>query len=285
MSFASYDALIAAFTAGKGQDYVFNKTTLSLAAASAGHSLWNAAGAPGQGSFGGSSAGVWTAQNSSTAGAIAFANPTGPDTLHLVLAGCVPNAASAGTMLIYDRLGQVEFLPLNDGSLPEVTAVSSDFTARLAAGEGAQIFAEITHTVMATGAVFQISSYTNQAGTAARASEVVTCNAVASQAAGRFPYTNRFFINLQAGDTGVRSIESVTLTANSSTTAAKMNIVAARPLTYLPMNSANVYVERDLVLATIKMPRIRDNACIALAVLSAGTSLPVFNGNLIAIAG
>lgn len=288
MALASYDDIIAAIAAGKGQQRMFHKVVTSQMAAGGAHSLWMFGSMPAAGSVGGTTPGLWTAQDSSTAGAIAFANPSGGDLLHLVLFGCNPSAASAGTMMIYDRLGQIEYLPLQDGSLPEVQAITSDFTARLDSGEGAQIFGEIsTTTAMATTApVFQITSYTNQAGTTGRQSEVVTGNTIGSASAqGRFPYTNKWFIGLQAGDTGVRSVEEFTLTTSAGTAGVKMNLVAARPLTFIPMNSANVYVERDCVLATVRLPRIRDNACLALAVMSAGTNQPQFNGNLFAVSG
>lgn len=286
MAFTSYDSIIAACVAGDSQQRFFSKTASGITqVANGGFSLWGQGTYPSAGSFGGAVAGTWTAQDDTTTGALAFTNPTGPDTLHLMLADCTPTLANAGTLMIYDRLGQIEYLPLQDGSLPEVTAISSDFTARLAAGEGAMIIAEITTSVAAVGAVFQITSYTNQAGTTLRASEAITCTAVASAAVGRFPYTGKWFIGLQSGDTGVRSIEEVTLTASSGTAGAKMNIVACRPLAFIPMITAGVQVERDMVLSLPSLPRIRDDACIAFAALPISTSATVFNGSLTAVAG
>lgn len=285
MAFTSYDDIIAAFAAGKGQELFFHKVAAAAQVVGGGYSMWAVGSMPAAGSFGGTTPGAWTAQNAATAGALFFANPTGPDTLHIVTFGCNPSAASVGTLMLYDRLGQIEYLPLQDGSLPEVTAITSDFTARLASGEGAQVFAEVTTSAAAGAAVFQITSYTNQAGTAGRQSEIITCTAITSAATGRFPYTNKWFIGLQAGDTGVRSIEEVTLTTNSSTASAKMNLVAARPLAYIPMNTANVHVERDMVLATVKLPRVRDDACLAFALLSAGTGTPSLNGQIVGVAG
>lgn len=285
MAFTSYDDIITSIAAGKQQQRFFHKVVSSQMVAGGGHSLWMFGSMPVAGSTGGTTPGLWTAQDSSTTGAIAFANPSGGDLLHLVLFGCNPSAANAGTMLLYDRLGQIEYLPLQGNTTVSIT---SDFTARLDSGEGAQIFGEITTTgAMATTApVFQITKYTNQAGTTLRASEVVTGNTIANASAqGRFPYTNKWFIGLQAGDTGVRSVEEFSLTTSTATSGVKMNLVAARPLTYIPMNASNVYVERDCVLATVRLPRIRDNACLALAVMSAGTNQPSFNGNLFAVAG
>jgi hypothetical protein len=285
MPITSYDNIINSISAGKEQQRFIHKVVSSQMVAGGAHSLWMFGSMPVAGSAGGSTPGLWTAQSSSTTGAIAFANPGGSDLLHLILFGVTASAASAGTMMLYDRLGQIEFLPLQGNT---TLAITSDFTARLDTGEGAQIFGEISTTgAMATTApVFQITNYTNQAGTSGRASEVVTGTIIASASAqGRFPYTNKWFIGLQAGDTGVRSVSEFSLTTSSGTAGVKMNLVAARPLTFLPMNSSNVYVERDCVLATVRMPRIRDNACLALAVMSAGTGQPTFNGNLFAVAG
>jgi hypothetical protein len=285
MALTSYDSILASISAGKDQQRFIHKIVSSQMVAGGAHSLWMFNSMPPAGSVGGTTPGLWTAQSSATTGAIAFANPSGGDLLHLILFGMNPSVASAGTMMLYDRLGQIEYLPLQGNT---TLAITSDFTDRLDSGEGAQIFGEVTTTgAMATTApVFQITSYTNQAGTSGRASEIITGNVIASASAqGRFPYTNKWFIGLQAGDTGVRSVEEFSLTTSSATAGVKMALVAARPLTYLPMNTANVYVERDCVLATVRMPRIRDDACLALAVMSAGTSLPSFNGNLFAVAG
>jgi hypothetical protein len=283
MAFTSYDSIISAFTAGKGQERYFHKVAAAALAASAGYSFWAVGSQPAAGSFGGTTPGLWVAQDSSTAGALSFANPTAPDTLHLSLVGAVPSA-SAGQLLIYDRLGQIEYLPLQDGSLPETTSITSDFTARLGTGEGAQLFAEMPTSVLAAGAQFYVT-YTNQAGVSGRTSETIVCSTISSAATGRFPFGNKFFIGLQAGDTGVRSVQSVVLTASSGTAGVKMNLVACNPLTVLPLTTANIYVERDLVLSTVQLPRIRNNACIAFALLSSGTNTPNINGRLVAVAG
>ena len=283
MAFSSYDGIIASFAAGKGQELYFNKVAAAAQVASAAYSFWGVGATPVAGSFGGTTPGLWVAQSSSTAGALAFANPAGADTLHLSIVSAVPSA-DAGTLLVYDRLGQIEYLPLQDGSLPETTTITADFTARLGSGEGAHLFAELPAAVLGAGAQFYVT-YTNQAGTSGRTSETIVCSTISSAATGRFPYANKFFIGLQAGDTGVRSVQSVVLTASSATAGVKMNIVACRPLALLPITTANVFVERDLILATAQLPRIRDNACIAFALLSSSTGTPTVNGRLVAVAG
>jgi len=283
MAFTSYDDIIASFAAGKGQERYFHKVAAAAQVASAAYSFWGVGSAPVAGSFGGTTPGLWVPQDYSATGALAFDNPTGPDTLHLSIVSAVPSAA-AGTLLVYDRLGQIEYLPLQDGSLPETTAITSDFTARLGSGEGAQLFAELPAAVLGAGAQFYVT-YTNQAGTGGRTSETIVCSTISSAATGRFPYANKFFIGLQAGDTGVRSVESVVLTASSATTSVKMNLVACKPLALLPITTANVFVERDLILATAQLPRIRDDACIAFALLSSSTGTPNVNGRLVAVAG
>ena len=75
-------------------------------------------------------------------------------------------------------------------------------------------------------------SYTNQAGTSGRTGTNIDATS-ASSTAGSF-----FRIGLQAGDTGVRSVQSVTLSA--TWTSGTMNLVAYRVLAVVEVTTANV---------------------------------------------
>lgn len=100
--FNSYDAILDALTvAGKRQGYRYQKASMTTVANSF-WSLWTPAGQPGPGTFGGTPLAA-RAVTSATTGALAFTNPGGPDTLHLLALSAMSSVA-AGTLEVVDRL-------------------------------------------------------------------------------------------------------------------------------------------------------------------------------------
>jgi hypothetical protein len=89
-----------------------------------------------------------------------------------------------------------------------------------------QIWIEVT-TAFVTGTAWQVQvTYTNQAGTAGRTSIISAAQAVAALTLGK-----RFMLALQAGDSGVRTIESVIVTnGGTAMTAGNFNVLVLRPL-------------------------------------------------------
>lgn len=119
--------------------------------------------------------------------------------------------------------------------------------------QGVQIFLEVAATLGAVTPTV-VFTYTNQSGTGGRVTTSCAPGAVTQgclQAGG-------FFIPLQAGDTGVRSVESMAVTG---TTTGNITLVFAKPICLLP-TSAGAYVERDMVLQTPKMFQVRDGAAL-----------------------
>lgn len=93
-------------------------------------------------------------------------------------------------------------------------------------------------------------SYTNSAGTSGRtATNIIP--AVATSGIGNF-----YLLSLQAGDVGVKSVESLTL--NATWTSGTMNLVAFRPLCWLPQPTPGTAVGADAITAA--MPRIYDSS-------------------------
>jgi hypothetical protein len=66
------------------------------------------------------------------------------------------------------------------------------------------------------------------------------------------------YMPLQAGDTGVRSIDSINLSATM--TSGSLVVVMAKPLLTLPLTAVAVASERDLVNQLPSMPQIFDGA-------------------------
>jgi hypothetical protein len=71
------------------------------------------------------------------------------------------------------------------------------------------------------------------------------------------------YAQLQAGDTGVRSIESYTL--GSGTTGA-VAFVLHRPIATIPLVAANVPGERDFLFQFPQLEKIEDDACLGFLV-------------------
>ena len=112
-------------------------------------------------------------------------------------------------------------------------------------------------------------TYVNQAGTAGRLCPVaVSFNATATAIIGQIPTANtgslKFIeIPLAAGDTGIRSVTSFTLSGGTAYTGAgALALVLCRPLTTLPITLNGVYAERNLMMQTPSLPQIVDGACI-----------------------
>jgi hypothetical protein len=67
------------------------------------------------------------------------------------------------------------------------------------------------------------------------------------------------FLPLASGDYGVRNVASVTFSAANTGTGA---LVLARPLLQIPLVTASVLAERDLLNQLPSLPTIKDGACL-----------------------
>lgn len=271
--FASYDQIITALTTnGKGQHLSFAKAAGTSSTNSAA-SLWGNTGLPAAGAFG--TALTARTIDKTTTGALPYSNPTSPATMHLLHLGA-GSALAFGTLILYDRLAEY---PLN-GSVTSGTFSSVTLPARDAggatSGNGVLMFIENDVAGATSAGVNLTLSYTNQAGTAAQSTGA---QAIVGGAVQRI-LMDRIWIPLATGDSGVRTIQTYTLSATATST--KMTIVLARVLAFLPLMVANAYVERDLVLQLASMPRIFDGTAFAFAAMTNTTTTPVTGKILIA---
>lgn len=270
--FSSYDAVLDALTvAGKGQEYEFNKASITTVANSP-WSLWTAAGNPGPGTFGGTPLAA-RAVNGATTGAIAFTNPVGPDTLHLLAMEALSSVA-AGTLKAVDRLLDYPGISCTSTSLQ--TMDNTVTIPRYTTGAGVYMFAEVTTTLGATPQTLTIN-YVDQGGAAG----VTTLAPVVSSAANRIPQLG-FFIPFAAGDSGMRSVTSVQF--GGSMGAGVLNLTLCRPYPTLPIQVASMMVERNMVLHTPRAQQIVDNAGFMWMLMAATTSSGNINGSLKAAA-
>jgi hypothetical protein len=151
---------------------------------------------------------------------------------------------------------------------------------RYTLGAGCQAAFVVTTQPTAGGPTISASSYTNSAGTAARAfSGSPTFGATADAYAGRIPHSGlvagRFgpFLPLQGSDAGVASIESFTLSAGTAYTGSGvLALCIMRPLLDLSIPITGMYSERDLVNQLPSMPQVQDGACLTWLIGSAGAT-------------
>jgi len=230
-------------------------------------SLWGLAGMPGAGAWNATLNGVEL-----TAPINGQINRTNPVTGNAHLARFSGQATIAGTLLLLDRLWH------NGGYTITSTGAQNSTTptwpARdingATAGDGVLLALEISSAAGAAAPTITIS-YTNQAGTSGRSGTNVNPTAN-SPAAG-----SMFMIGLQAGDVGVRSVQSLTLSA--SWLSGTMNLVAYRLLAALELTLANTPNALDAISAG--MPRIYDGSVPYLAFIPSTTTASIVSGSYV----
>ncbi len=273
MALNSYDNILAALTAGKGQDYFYNKASVTTVAQGF-HSLWTAAGQPGAGAFGGTPLAARSVTGATT-GALHFTNPTGPDILQLLALNAASSVA-AGTLLMVDRL--LDYATISCTSTSLQTMDNTVTLPRYTTGAGVQMFAEVTTGLGATPQTMTII-YVDQDG---NTGATTTLAPTASAAANRIPQTG-FFIPLAAGDTGVRSITSVQF--GGSMGAGALALALVRPIIDIPIQVASMAVERNAVLHTPRLFQVIDDAALSFLLFAGTTSSGTIVGRVSSVAG
>ena len=165
----------------------------------------------------------------------------------------VGKAANVGSFFLYDRLVQVGRL-LDTGTTNTFTSVPS-LPSEYSTGEDVEIWLTWGAASGGTASNIQVT-YTNQAGTGSKVTP-----ALAMQAAS---VVNQLqILPLAAGDTGVRSIQSNTLSA-SMVGSGWYVLSLVRRLAEVTMTGAPGEVVTFDAL-TLGLPKLRQNACLCIA--------------------
>lgn len=196
-----------------------------------------------------------------------------------VLLNAAAQTAAATTapcvLMLVDLLG---FYPVTSVTTTGAQTLNNTVTLpRYTGGAGVQAF--ITPSTVMGAATPSISiGYTNSASTVGRATPAtlpigntaaaVTSVVYSGTGAGKFGP----FMPLQAGDAGIKSVQSINLSA--SYVSGVLNLVLCKPLLTLPITTLGVTAERDLVNQFASMPKVYDGACLAWLML-AGAATPV----------
>jgi len=258
MPFSTVDSLVNALNAnGKGQFLRFHKTMAQASVANIPTTLWKATGIPAAGTSTTNGPANGRTPTSSTTGAFTYTNATGPATMALVRLGWTSMIASTtGSLILVDRMADCNLN--NAQATSAITGLdgSSRCAATTAPGDGGQIWTEVTSALSAASNTITYSSYTNQLGTAGQSSQGVVTTA--SAVVGRSLNAN-LWQGLATGDTGVRSIQNLTLTAGTATGAYDLCIV--RPLGYIPCQQVATWVDRDFVVEVPNLQKLFDSTC------------------------
>lgn len=196
---------------------------------------------------------------------------------HLLNAAAQTAAATTApcVLMLVDLLG---FYPITTVTTTTPQTLSNGVALpRYADGAGVQAFLTPS-TVMGAATPNLSIGYTNSANVASRATpatlpvgnSAAAVTSIAYSGAGVGKYGP--FMPLQAGDAGIRSVQSITLSA--SYLSGVLNLVMCRPLMTLPVTTLGVTAERDLVNQFASMPKIYDGACLGWLML-AGANTPV----------
>lgn len=267
--FATYDDIINSISVnGRDQRALFNKTSILTTAGNI-SSMWTAGGSPPGGSFGTALTG--RSIDNTNAAALQFTNAGATRFKHAIGWG-IGSTVGLGSIMLYDRVYEYPFTgSVTSGTFSVPTLVARD-VAGATAGDGLMMWHE-NFSATATTAVTVTPTYTNSAGTGSRTNAYTSLVTAAVIGTVANP-AGKFFLPLASGDTGVRSIQSYTLSA--TLTSANQTFVIGRPLGIVPHLSANAYIERDLVLQTASLPRLYDGTAMGLLILANTTTSPMF---------
>lgn len=210
---------------------VATKTGTTAEAAGVPHSLWRVGPVPAAGADPASSGGGTVYSN--TDGSLAKWAAVEGSGFTKQLVSWSARMSTAGSLVLCDRL--VGFSGISLSSVA-TTVINMTAPTRYTDGLGVEAWFEITTATTTTAAQIRLQSYTNQDGTSGRQGALLTLPATATNVdafIGPLP--------LQAGDTGIKSIESVNVGVAASAGVANVVLIAPIAEMGLVANLTNIY--------------------------------------------
>ena len=215
------------------------------------------------------SPGVSVAMSQSSDGGIFHGGNVSPARKYLrrMMAMTVTATAVPMPMILLDYLLYYPFI--DESSTDEQLLTNSVALPRYATGAGVQMMA-VAVAAQTGGQTFQVI-YTNSDGVAGRTSKTVT---MSTQSVNGTIVTTAStnsggpFIGLQNGDSGVRSIESVTM---NGIDVGLFTLVLVKPIAQMSIRENTSPVEVDYLVDFGQLPAIEDNAYLNFIVHPGGT--------------
>ena len=185
-----------------------------------------------------------------------------PSKKHLLNMNAWTTAATGvpGTLMLVDMQGYWPGISNNTTSAQTLVGAP---TLRYTDGAGLRLFQVQTAVAGATAQNIALS-YTDQAGNTGNALPVtvaMTASAIAGHVSHSGTAANNYgpFLPLASGDSGVRNVATVTMSAANTGTFA---LVLCRPLAQISLSVLGLMTEKDLLNQIPSLPEIKDGACL-----------------------
>lgn len=267
MTITSLDQLINSII---GYPIDIQKDALTVEAAGNWASTWFATGIPGAGSA--PASGINGAiYNGATNGQIPVPAAVSGAQSYLARAEFT-QAGNIGTVAIDDWLWSNSGIVVTTVGAQAITTPAWPARDGVGSTNGVGVYAAllVSSATGNGGAITNTTlSYTNSSGTATRTATIASFPATAVQGCW-VPFS------LQAGDVGIRSIQSITL--GTSYVSGAIHLVAFRLIARMPTPTANVGVDRDF--AALGLPKVWDNSMPVMRYLGTGTAAGAVSGSL-----
>lgn len=268
MAITSLDNLISSISSGKSLRMDWNKITGAAAyAAGRWYDMSALAGTPIANAWAGTALNWVTCTETTGNGTQIFGVQNGgnvsTDIKHMINAAAVTAVATGVPcqLMLVDMQGYYPGINMNSSSLQTMVGTP---TLRYTDGVGVRASLVITSTTGATAHNLSVS-YTNSASTAGRTLPVTvscTASAITPHITHSGTAANNYgpFLPLASGDVGIKSVQSVQLSAASL--AGTAALVLYKPLLTIPLTTVSVTSERDFLNQIPSMPVIKDGACL-----------------------
>lgn len=285
MGFSSQDNLIQSITTdGQIDTIVYQKTTPAAGLAGSWQHAINGVGTIPAATFSGAEATFVATDNTWSEGAIPIGDQTLPITKHILNMGASVVAAAGAPWFVLpiDLVGYAKLTTTNVSTTgtKTITMTPISNTAanvdRYANGEGLRMFVASYATMGANAPTMQIT-YTNSAGTTGRTTTsgiVSTASAPSGIILNSGNAANKVgpFLNLAAGDTGVKDIENL-IWGGTAHASGSVFIGLCKPLCMpIPVPATGLYTMVDFVNTLPSMPRLRNGANVQFLIFATGAT-------------
>lgn len=278
MGFASYDQYINAVTSGQSGGTQFTRTIYTGATSAAGrwHEALSVAGTGGAMTLTGT-AGTGIVCSDATVGALPLGGDVASATRHLTsMTVYTPGTTVVpGMVLLTDIIHIYPSLVVvtTPSTLSNHPTWTGSGDTRMTNAKGVQASMLLTTASSAAGRI--TLTYVDQDGNAAQAQDGSLYGPVAAHPAGAFfgqvqasATPGGLCMSLATTDYGVRQISSYAI--NTNATGGTGCIILHRPIACVPLLAANTPTVFDFTTGPNPFPRIYDDACLGLFVLTGG---------------
>lgn len=279
MAIQSVDQLYAAFSAGQTEHVEWNKATGAAAyVAGRWYETLSLGGYPPATTFPGTALTWVTCTDATGDGTTRFGIPHGGNVSALIKhlsTMAAWSTAATGVPAVLQLVDVQGYWPGINMNVNTAQTLLGTPVHRYTDGAGCRLFLSARATTGATAHNLAVS-YTNSGSVGSRTLPVTvacTASAIVPHIVHSGVAANNYgpFLPMASGDVGVKSVQTVTLSAASGT-ASTAALVLARPLAQIPLSIAALMTEKDFWNQLPSAPQIKDGACLGF-LLGAGAAV------------